>query len=463
MKKNEFGFIIIFCFLLFDTYAQESIKIGNQVWMKKNLDTDRFANGEPILEARTDKEWKRAEINKQPAWCYYNNNPVNGAKYGRLYNWYAVADSRQLCPAGWHVPNINELEELFKLKNVVYFIEVGGYYDWYVCNNCFSWSGEYRRKVPCHSCKDNRWVRCYVPKRKEKRTEKKVGKEENFNLPGGMRNPSGTFEWIGSNGEWWSITSKWEQYSIEQYLSTSNDYYLRSHDYDNGINYGFSVRCLKGNATPKTENTHQVILEGSFEKLQEAIERDRKRRKQLADYISSLATESGLPKEDVEDAIVKLGGRVKFSTCESNLVEATGRTPKECRIALLKKIDYYKALQSFQPPQYYNAAEELEIKNVSLYQKQELNKISTETNISKENVEAIIEEDFGGLERFNNLVLKLMGNTGKDKATCQKALISTQNYEAAKRYVMDETQPNKTGKPQPYKTVNEDGIEIDDQ
>jgi hypothetical protein len=292
-----------------------------------------------------------------------------------------------------------------------------------------------------------------VPKRKEKRTEKKVGKEENFNLPGGMRNPSGTFERIGSNGEWWSITSKWEQYSIEQYLSTSNDYYLRSHDYDNGINYGFSVRCLKGNATPKTENTHQVILEGSFEKLQEAIERDRKRRKQLADYISSLATESGLPKEDVEEAIVKLGGRVKFSTYESNLVEATGRTPKECRIALLKKIDYYKALQSFQPPQYYDAAKNLQTKKVSLNQEQELGKISTETKIPKEDVQAIIL-DFGGLGEFNNLVSNLMSDTGKDKETCQKALISTQNYEAAKRYVMDETQPNKT--------VNKDGIEIDD-
>src|SRR5262249_19104709 len=42
---------------------------------------------------------------KKPAWCYYDNDPKNGAKYGKLYNWYAVNDSRGVCPAGWVVPD----------------------------------------------------------------------------------------------------------------------------------------------------------------------------------------------------------------------------------------------------------------------------------------------------------------------------------------------------------------------
>ncbi len=82
-----------------------SVTIGNQVWMKKNLDTDRYANGDLIPQASYNEEWHDEINNEKGAWCYYNNNPTNGAKYGRLYNWYAVSDSRGLCPAGWHVPS----------------------------------------------------------------------------------------------------------------------------------------------------------------------------------------------------------------------------------------------------------------------------------------------------------------------------------------------------------------------
>ena len=40
----------------------------------------------------------------KPSWCWYNNDPKNGPKYGRLYNWYAVNDPRGLAPAGWTLP-----------------------------------------------------------------------------------------------------------------------------------------------------------------------------------------------------------------------------------------------------------------------------------------------------------------------------------------------------------------------
>ena len=39
------------------------------------------------------------------AWSYYNNDPLFNNPYGKLYNWYAVNDSRKLCPTYWHVPN----------------------------------------------------------------------------------------------------------------------------------------------------------------------------------------------------------------------------------------------------------------------------------------------------------------------------------------------------------------------
>jgi len=69
----------------------------------ENLATGTFANGDKILHAATNEEWVKANLAKTPAWCYYNNDPLNGEKYGKLYNWYAVQDSRNLAPAGWKV------------------------------------------------------------------------------------------------------------------------------------------------------------------------------------------------------------------------------------------------------------------------------------------------------------------------------------------------------------------------
>lgn len=64
---------------------------------------NKFANGDPITEAKTDKEWKEEGDNGKLAWCYYNNDPENGKRYRKLYNWYAVNDPRGLCPDSWHV------------------------------------------------------------------------------------------------------------------------------------------------------------------------------------------------------------------------------------------------------------------------------------------------------------------------------------------------------------------------
>lgn len=89
-----------------------TITAGSQEWIGKNLNVDHFANGDPIPEAKTADEWKRADKNKQPAWCYYNSNPANGGAYGKLYNWYAVNDPRGLAPKGWHLPSDKEWTSL---------------------------------------------------------------------------------------------------------------------------------------------------------------------------------------------------------------------------------------------------------------------------------------------------------------------------------------------------------------
>ena len=90
------------------TIAYKEVKIGNQIWMLENLNTDTFQNGEPIPQVKSIEEWLKAESEKKPAWSYLENNPSNGAKFGRLYNWFAINDIRGLAPKGWHIPSQDE-------------------------------------------------------------------------------------------------------------------------------------------------------------------------------------------------------------------------------------------------------------------------------------------------------------------------------------------------------------------
>ena len=85
-----------------------SVKIGDQEWQSKNLDVDRFRNGDLIPHATTAEEWKAAGERGEPAWCYYDNDTEKGRIYGKLYNWYAVNDARGLAPTGWHIPTDEE-------------------------------------------------------------------------------------------------------------------------------------------------------------------------------------------------------------------------------------------------------------------------------------------------------------------------------------------------------------------
>jgi uncharacterized protein (TIGR02145 family) len=89
----------------------EIVKIGEQEWMKNNLNVDHYQNGDPIPEVKDQTEWASL---KTGAWCYYNNDPENGKKCGKLYNWYAVHDPRGLAPKGWRIPTKSDFEILLK-------------------------------------------------------------------------------------------------------------------------------------------------------------------------------------------------------------------------------------------------------------------------------------------------------------------------------------------------------------
>lgn len=119
MKKNLL-FISIICilpnFLIAQVVPQgflvnpntETVIIGTQVWMKYNLDVVTYQNGDSI--ERANLSFNNNIIT--PSWTYYNHDSTNNIIYGKLYNGYAVNDSRNICPIGFRVPTQTDYNTL---------------------------------------------------------------------------------------------------------------------------------------------------------------------------------------------------------------------------------------------------------------------------------------------------------------------------------------------------------------
>jgi len=92
-----------------DGNIYEEIIIGNQTWLKDNLNVTRYRDGTVIPLVSNGSVWSSTSAG---AYCAYGNNNSNTAVYGALYNWYAVTDPKGLCPTGWHIPSNAELTTL---------------------------------------------------------------------------------------------------------------------------------------------------------------------------------------------------------------------------------------------------------------------------------------------------------------------------------------------------------------
>src|SRR6185312_16832548 len=69
--------------------------------MVENLKTTHYRDGTAIPIMTSPSDWGDL---KTDAYCDYDNKPANSVIYGKLYNWYVVINSLNICPAGWHVP-----------------------------------------------------------------------------------------------------------------------------------------------------------------------------------------------------------------------------------------------------------------------------------------------------------------------------------------------------------------------
>jgi uncharacterized protein (TIGR02145 family) len=92
-----------------DGNIYQTVSIGTQVWMKQNLKTTRYRDGSTIPTGLSKSLWQNTTTG---AYTINGNNSTNDSTFGKLYNWFAVVDSRNLCPTGWHVPSDLEWKTL---------------------------------------------------------------------------------------------------------------------------------------------------------------------------------------------------------------------------------------------------------------------------------------------------------------------------------------------------------------
>ncbi|MFA4907162.1 MAG: FISUMP domain-containing protein [archaeon] len=189
-----------------DGNTYQTVKIGNQWWMAENLKVTHYRNGEAIPNVTDNTAWTGLTSG---AYCDYDNNATNADTYGRLYNWYAVDDSRNIAPTGWHVPTDAEWQTLVD----------------YLGGDAVA-GGKMKEMGTTH------W---YSP-------NTGATNESGFSaLPGGCRGDSGTDYDVGHHGTWWSATERDSDSAWYRSLSYNNSdvyrYYYREQN-------GFSVRCV---------------------------------------------------------------------------------------------------------------------------------------------------------------------------------------------------------------------------
>ncbi|MBV9961095.1 MAG: fibrobacter succinogenes major paralogous domain-containing protein, partial [Parafilimonas sp.] len=185
-----------------------SVTIGTQVWMDKNLDVTRYRNGDKIPQVKDSAKWSKLTTG---AWCWYKNDSVKGAAYGRLYNWYAVHDPRGLAPQGWHIPSDSEW---FVISN-------------FLGTNAKNAGGKMKEAGTAH------WLDPNV---------NAVNSSGFTALGAGYRDNLGQFAYINFLGYWWSSTESGTKGALCRRL-TSYGGFMDRMTYEKGK--GFSVRCVK--------------------------------------------------------------------------------------------------------------------------------------------------------------------------------------------------------------------------
>jgi uncharacterized protein (TIGR02145 family) len=201
-----------------DGNIYNTVQIGTQEWMQENLKTTKYKNGDVIPNPTGD--WSNLTTG---AWAYYNDSSQYNNIYGKLYNWYAVADTRGVCPTGWHVPTDSEWNVLVK--------QLDPQADTINTNSSIQSqiAGGFMKEVGDLQSGTGLWE---TPNQGATNSSGFTG------LPGGYRG----YGTIGNRGWWWSASE----------YDTANAWVRSLHYFDADVyrgnrnkQVGFSVRCLR--------------------------------------------------------------------------------------------------------------------------------------------------------------------------------------------------------------------------
>ena len=190
-----------------NTYT--TVTIGRQVWFKENLKTTRYRNGDTIpTTGRSDADIS-AEANPKYYWMC-DPEPQKDRRSGCLYTWYAVMDSRNICPPGWHIPENAEWMELTD------YLEGSAHSTMY--------DGE---TEAIH------WINLDADE---------TSRSDQAGSPCGWRSKIGTFYSTSGSGYWWSSTEYTETRAARFSL-----YFTERSAELSGLtkSQGLSVRCIK--------------------------------------------------------------------------------------------------------------------------------------------------------------------------------------------------------------------------
>lgn len=198
-----------------DGNQYQTIIINGQEWMKKNLGTHKYRNGDPIDYALDAAVW-RDKTTGAYVEVGYNSSHGPSNDYGALYNWYAVADPRGLCPSGYHVASD---EDWTKLTDFLGGINN----DPGAASNLKATGTDYWQSPNLGATNKSGFTA----------------------IPGGMRDFTfGTYYWIDQNGFWWTSTETYANSPDARNRVLYSNFNVGDRSTSHKSN-GLSVRCLK--------------------------------------------------------------------------------------------------------------------------------------------------------------------------------------------------------------------------
>ena len=196
----------------------KSVKIGNQEWSTENLNVDHFNNGDEIQQVESAEDWLKCLENKTPAWCYYGHKAENEKKYGKLYNWFAVNDSRGLAPEGCKIATLSDWSELIDF--------LGG--------NSVA-GGKLKSSTGWVS--DGRGMGLL-------KVSDSTNESQFTALPSGLVRQDGNFDAEGTTGTWWTSTA--DETNAEKAARFYIEFcYKIVHQSFSNKGMGLAVRCVK--------------------------------------------------------------------------------------------------------------------------------------------------------------------------------------------------------------------------